>query len=190
MEEFKLHEDPQSTVVNIALGRALAKRSKLTEAQAELENGLLMRQRLPDLNPWPTSIGLLTLSEVEFARGDRNGARKVLAKARSILEGYPDAGIFPELLERQEQKLRARKPRDGQLGAELTERELAVLRLLGSELTTRQMAESLYVAPNTVRTQIKSIYRKLGVSSRGAAVQEAQARGLIYPDYHKAAHIP
>ena len=40
------------------------------------------------------------------------------------------------------------------------------------------MAQSLYVAPNTVRTQIKSIYRKLGVSSRGAAVEEAHAMGL------------
>jgi LuxR family transcriptional regulator, maltose regulon positive regulatory protein len=179
VEMFKLHEVPQSTVVNIALGRALAKRSKLTEAQAELENGLLMRQQLPDLNPWPTIIGLLTLSDVELTRGDRSGARKILAEARSILEGYPDAGIFPELLERQEQKLQARKPREGQLNEKLTERELAVLRLLGGELTVRQMAESLYVAPNTVRTQIKSIYRKLGVSSRGAAVQEAQARGLI-----------
>jgi LuxR family transcriptional regulator, maltose regulon positive regulatory protein len=53
-----------------------------------------------------------------------------------------------------------------------------VLRLLVGELSTRQVAESLYVAPNTVRTQIKSIYRKLGVSSRGAAVEEAHARGL------------
>ena len=134
---------------------------------------------MPELNPWPTIIGLLTLSEVRLARGDRSGARQALAEARAILEEYPDAGIFPELLERQERKLRARKPREGQLGAELTERELDVLRLLVGELTTRQMAESLYVAPNTVRTQIKSIYRKLGVSSRGAAVEEAHARGSI-----------
>jgi DNA-binding CsgD family transcriptional regulator len=41
------------------------------------------------------------------------------------------------------------------------------------------MAENLYVAPSTVRTQVKSIYRRLGVSSRGAAVEEAHARGLI-----------
>jgi LuxR family maltose regulon positive regulatory protein len=179
VEKFKLQEVPQSTVANIALGRALAKRSKLAEAQVELENGIQVRQRLTDLNPWPTIIGLLTLSDVELARGDRSGARKVLAEARAILQSYPDAGIFPELLERQERKLRVRKPREGQLGAKLTERELEVLRLLAGELSTRQMAQSLYVTPNTVRTQIKSIYRKLGVSSRKQAVAGARARGLI-----------
>lgn len=103
----------------------------------------------------------------------------MLAEARDILEAFPDAGMFPELLERQERKLRARKPRDGQLDGELTERELDVLRLLVGELSTRQIAQSLYVAPSTVRTQIKSIYRKLGVSSRSAAVEEAHTRGLI-----------
>jgi LuxR family transcriptional regulator, maltose regulon positive regulatory protein len=179
VEKFDLQEIPQSSVVDIALGRALAKRRKLAEAQAELENGLLMRQQLPDLNPWPTIIGLLTLSDVGLARGDRNGSRKVLAEARAILEDNPDAGIFPELLERQERKLRARKAREGQLDGELTERERDVLRLFGGGLSTRQMAQSLYVAPNTVRTQIKSIHRKLGVSSRGEAVKEAHARGLI-----------
>jgi ATP/maltotriose-dependent transcriptional regulator MalT len=69
--------------------------------------------------------------------------------------------------------------RDGSLNGELSERELDVLKLLLSELSTRQMAQSLYVAPSTVRTQIKSVYRKLGVSSREQAVQEARARGLI-----------
>ena len=54
-----------------------------------------------------------------------------------------------------------------------------MLLLLGGELSVRQIAESLYVAPSTVRTRIKSIYRKLGVSSRDKAVEEAQARGLI-----------
>jgi LuxR family transcriptional regulator, maltose regulon positive regulatory protein len=87
--------------------------------------------------------------------------------------------VFPELLERQERKLRARKPREGQLDGELTERELEVLRLLAGELSTQQMSESLYVAPSTVRTQIKSIYRKLGAFSRGEAVEEARTRGLL-----------
>jgi LuxR family transcriptional regulator, maltose regulon positive regulatory protein len=157
----------------------LAERGKLEEAQKELESGISTRRRLPGLSPWPTLLGLLALAPVRAARGDRAGARAVLAEARDILEAFPDAGIFPELLERQERRLRARKPREGQLDGKLTERELDVLRLLGGELSARQMAESLYVAPSTVRTQIKSIYRKLGVSSRGAAMHEAHARGLI-----------
>jgi LuxR family maltose regulon positive regulatory protein len=41
------------------------------------------------------------------------------------------------------------------------------------------MARGLYLAPNTVRTHIKSIYRKLGVSSRKQAVEEAYLRKLL-----------
>jgi LuxR family maltose regulon positive regulatory protein len=170
---------PQTTLAPIALGRALAERGKLEEAQKELESGLSARRRLPGLSPWPTLIGLLALAQVRAALGDRAGGRAALAEARAILEAFPDAGNFPELLERQERRLRARKPREGQLEGELTERELHVLRLLGGELSTRQMAQNLYVAPSTVRTQVKSIYRKLGVSSRDQAVEKAHARGLL-----------
>jgi LuxR family maltose regulon positive regulatory protein len=122
---------------------------------------------------------LLALAPVRAALGDRAGGRAVLEEAREILEAIPDAGMIPELLDRQERKLRARKPREGHLDEELTEAELDVLRLLSSELSTREMAQSHYVAPSTVRSQIKSIYRKLGVSSRGEAVDEGHARGLI-----------
>jgi len=179
VERLRPHRIPQTSLAPIALGRALAERGELEEAQEELESALSARRRLPGLSPWPTLIGLLALAPVRAARDDRAGARATLAEARDILETFPDAGIFPELLERQERKLRVRKPREGQLDGELTERELDVLRLLVGELSTREMAQSLYVAPSTVRTQVKSIYRKLGVSSRGEAVEEAHARQLI-----------
>jgi LuxR family maltose regulon positive regulatory protein len=179
VDRFKLRGNPQASLAPIALGRALAERGKLGDAQEELESALSARRRLPGLSPWPTLIGLLALSQVRAARGDRAGGRSALAEARAILEAFPDAGMLPELLERQERKLRTRKPREGQLDGELTERELDVLRLLVGEQSTTQMAQSLYVAPNTVRTQVKSIYRKLGVTSRGEAVEEAHARGLI-----------
>src|SRR5919112_241528 len=116
---------------------------------------------------------------LRLSPGGRAGARTVLAESRSILENRTDAGIFPERLESLERKLRANMSRDGQLNGELTEREMDVLRLLGGELSTREMGLDLYVSASTVRTHIKSIYRKLGVSARQEAVEEARLRGLI-----------
>jgi len=179
VDRFRLHKVPQATLAGIALGRVLAERGIIDEAQEELESALSARRRLPGLSPWPSLLGLLSLSQVKFALGDRAGARSILAEARAILEPYSNAGFFPELLEHQERKLRAHKSRNGSLNGELTQRERDVLVLLGGELSTRKMAQSLYVAPSTVRTQVKSIYRKLGVSSRKDAVKEAHIRNLI-----------
>ena len=180
VERLRQYRIPQTSLAPIALGRALVERGRLEEAQKELESGLSARQMLPGLSPWPTLIGLLALAAVLSTRGDRVRAREVLVEARATLAPFgDDTGIFSELLEREERKLRRIKRRDGSLDGELTERELDVLRLLVGVSSTRQMAESLYVAPSTVRTQVKSIYRKLGVSSRGAAVQEAHARELL-----------
>ncbi|WP_133828029.1 LuxR C-terminal-related transcriptional regulator [Actinomycetospora succinea] len=61
----------------------------------------------------------------------------------------------------------------------LSERELVILALLPSLLDAPTMADELVVSVNTVKTQIRSIYAKLGVSSRRGAVTEAQERGLL-----------
>jgi LuxR family transcriptional regulator, maltose regulon positive regulatory protein len=178
-DKYGLQGIPQAALAYIALGRVLAERGKLDEAEKELMSGLSVRRKFLDLSPWATLLGLLPLAQMRSARGDRAGARTVLAEARTIMKPFADdAGIFPELLERQERKLRTNQERHGHLNEELTERELDVLRLLDGALATQQMADSLYVAPSTVRTQVKSIYRKLGVSSRKDAVEEAHARGL------------
>jgi LuxR family transcriptional regulator, maltose regulon positive regulatory protein len=55
----------------------------------------------------------------------------------------------------------------------LSERELDVLRLLGSDLNGPDIARELIVSLNTVRTHTKSIYAKLGVNNRRAAVRRA-----------------
>jgi DNA-binding CsgD family transcriptional regulator len=61
----------------------------------------------------------------------------------------------------------------------LSERELEVLRLVAEGLTDARVAEGLYVSPRTVGFHLRSIYRKLGVPSRAAAVREAAKRDLI-----------
>ena len=64
-------------------------------------------------------------------------------------------------------------------GGLLSDRELTVLRLLSSRLTTTEITGALFVSPNTLKSHMKSIYRKLDVSSREDAVREGETRGLI-----------
>ncbi len=61
----------------------------------------------------------------------------------------------------------------------LSERELEVLRLLRSELSGPEIARELVVALSTVRTHTKTIYSKLDVNSRRAAVKRAAELDLI-----------
>jgi len=61
----------------------------------------------------------------------------------------------------------------------LSERELEVLRLLKTNLSSTDIAEELTISVNTVRTHIKSIYSKLNVHNRQDAVQRAQELELL-----------
>jgi LuxR family maltose regulon positive regulatory protein len=63
----------------------------------------------------------------------------------------------------------------------LSERELDVLRLLASDLDGPAIARRLFVSVNTMRTHTKSIYAKLGVNSRRAAVRRAEDLDLLSP---------
>ena len=76
--------------------------------------------------------------------------------------------------------------RGGGLVDPLSERELEVLRLLGSDLDGPGIARELVVSLNTVRTHTKHIYTKLGVNNRRTAVTRAHQLGL--GRVHQAGH--
>jgi LuxR family maltose regulon positive regulatory protein len=68
----------------------------------------------------------------------------------------------------------------GNMGASsLTGAELRLLPYLSTHLTFGEIAERLYVTHSTVKTQTTSIYRKLGVSSRSAAIERLTEAGLL-----------
>jgi DNA-binding CsgD family transcriptional regulator len=62
--------------------------------------------------------------------------------------------------------------------AGLSAREVEVLRLVAEELSDAQIAERLYVSLHTVKSHLRSIYTKLGVSSRSAATRFALEHAL------------
>jgi DNA-binding CsgD family transcriptional regulator len=61
----------------------------------------------------------------------------------------------------------------------LTPREVEVLRLVAEGLSDVQVAERLFVSARTVHAHLRTIYGKLGVSSRGAATRWAVERGMV-----------
>jgi LuxR family maltose regulon positive regulatory protein len=92
-------------------------------------------------------------------------ARRILAasaaRARKTATPLPPDGEIPPFVE------------------PLTERELQVLRLLATGLSSTETAEELVIAVSTVRSYIKVIYRKLDVHSRAEALERARQLNLL-----------
>jgi PAS domain S-box-containing protein len=70
-------------------------------------------------------------------------------------------------------------PDDGPPPADLTPRELTILRLIAGGASTRAMAEQLHVSPVTVRNHVQHILEKLGLHSRLEAAAYATRHGLV-----------
>jgi HD-GYP domain-containing protein (c-di-GMP phosphodiesterase class II) len=63
--------------------------------------------------------------------------------------------------------------------AELTDREVEVLRLIARGRSNREVAQQLFIAPKTVGRHVENMYRKIGVSSRAAAAVFAMENRLL-----------
>src|SRR5262249_30186124 len=109
---------------------------------------------------------------------DVAGARAVLGQARDVLRLRPGLGVLPDQVE--ELALHLETKQTGIVGASsLTAAELRLVPFLNTHLTYPQIAARLYVSRNTVKSQAISIYQKLGVSTRGDAVQRLRDLGLL-----------
>ena len=108
------------------------------------------------------------------------------AFARELFAAVTTAGgAAPEPTEARPDELQAALPAPGlpptrpELIDPLSDRELDVLRLLGSDLDGPAIARELVVSLNTVRTHTKHIYTKLGVNNRRAAISKAHQLDLL-----------
>jgi LuxR family transcriptional regulator, maltose regulon positive regulatory protein len=124
---------------------------------------------------------LLQRALVRRALGLRTEARAMLAEARDRIESCPDPGILSQRVEEVARKLMPAQVR-AHPDDVLTERELEVLRLLAEGLTKREAATALFLSYSTIHSHTKSIYRKLGGSSRDAVLEQARGLGLIAAD--------
>ena len=119
------------------------------------------------------------LAGVLLRRGDAAAARDLLDGAGRAVQTLPETPALRAALDDAWGQADAYAATALEDGDELTFAELRVLRFLPSYLTLGQIAKRLDVSTNTVKTQAHAVYRKLGVSSRSAAVERAAAIGLV-----------
>jgi LuxR family maltose regulon positive regulatory protein len=183
--------------------------ARLLTAQGRPDEALTLLESLVPVAEWRGRPGMLIeihmLQALAWqARGDTDQAMAALERAISLAEpegyvrtfvdeGEPMTELLHEAAERgiapgYVNKLLATldvskyeglgKPPQPLLEP-LSERELEVLRLLDTHLSSTEIAEELCISANTARFHIKNIYGKLGVHRRSDAVQRARELGLL-----------
>ena len=124
---------------------------------------------------------LVLLARVRLRRGRLGEAEAALRSAREALGELVDSGLVPALAGEVQRELEAATGRaaGGEVLDPPTGAELAVLRLLATDLSTREIGERLFLSPNTIRSHRRALYLKLGVHSRADAVARATALRML-----------
>ena len=121
----------------------------------------------------------LHLAKVYLARSDHAKARHLLREIDDVLGHRPDLGTLVDEVRDFRGLLDSGAGAPTAGGPPLTPAELRLLPYLQTHLTIGEIGERLFVSRNTVSSEVASIYRKLGVSSRNDAVEQATAIGLL-----------
>jgi LuxR family transcriptional regulator, maltose regulon positive regulatory protein len=147
-------------------------------ARSQVAHALRLRPLATWALPW-TAVGLrLEVAKVCLSLSDWAGARNMLSETGQILRHRPDLGILVPRAEQLRSQLATVAL--GSLGASaLTAAELRLLPYLQTHLMYREIGQRLYISTNTVKTQTRSLFRKLGVSTRREAVERARELGLL-----------
>ncbi len=172
---------PSSALLHAVRSLEAAQRELPDRARAAAGRARLLMAGNAELMPWFAVMTRLVLARSAVLTGDREGARGLAHEAAAVLSGTPDL----PLLAADAGSLAGALGTDGApatgAGA-LTPAEMRVLGHLPTHLTFREIGERLHLSRFTVKSQALAVYRKLGVASRGEAVDRARALGLLAGD--------
>ncbi|MBZ2197084.1 LuxR C-terminal-related transcriptional regulator [Occultella gossypii] len=177
----RMDDYPTSAPVFAAAARLAVHDGDLTTARRELTRGMRVRVSCTYAFPTLAVRTRLNFARTSWALGDNAAVRHLLREIDDVMLHRPDLGVLgDEVLEfrRDFEAGPTSATSDGRTSP-LSPAELRLLPYLQTYLTIREIAERLFISRNTASTEIGAIYRKLGVSSRGDAVRQAIARGLL-----------
>ena len=158
------------TIVAAVLGC----RGDLEGAALAVDRANALLPRLTGAYWWQMIVTRILLAPVLASLGRGTEAERFVEEAETLLAEHDDAGLLPDWHAESARHLRRPVRREHRSRA-LSAAERRVLRLLASDLTLRENGQELFLSANTVKTHKRSIYRKLGVSSREEAVKAGRS---------------
>lgn len=167
-----------TTCLALAVGARIALRRRDT-ARAEHLLARAMRDR--PLCTYVTPIFAIKvrieLSRAHIALGNTATAAHLLNEIEELQRLRPDHGTLDDAVDDVRASLDKSRALLG--GSPLTPAELRLLPYLQTHLTISEIADRLFVSRNTVSSQVGSVYRKLQVTTRSAAVERAGEIGIL-----------
>ena len=176
--QWRSHENSMAALTFAASARLAVRDRDLAHAREYVAHAMRLRAQATWAQPSFAVRLRLELARLLLAMADPAGARGLLREIDDILRHRPDLGVLVDQVEGLRHQLATMPP--GKIGvSSLSPAELRLLPYLQTHLTHEEIGQRLYVSLNTVRTQTQSIYRKLDVSSRADAVDQARRVGLL-----------
>jgi LuxR family transcriptional regulator, maltose regulon positive regulatory protein len=173
-----LEEQVVGLAVDAVSARIAAHRGAVKQARADLAHAQRVRPMLNHAIPWLAVRVRIDLATTHLALGDPSGARLLMTEVAEISARRGRLGVLEDEVREVTRRIEAA----GEMtsgSSTLTVAELRLLPLLATHLTFPDIAERMVLSTNTVKTQAKSIYRKLDASSRSEAVEQALEFGLL-----------
>jgi LuxR family transcriptional regulator, maltose regulon positive regulatory protein len=174
-----LGDYPMMALALAVSAQVRSRTGRVEEAAADLRHGSRLLEQLEDFAPWFEAETWVALARTAARLDDAPAATRMLAEASRVLKLTPDAVVLGEWIA---QAGLAIETVSISAIRDLTPAELRVLQFLPTHLSFPEIASQVFVSPNTVKTQAQGVYRKLGVSSRREAVEQARAAGLLDAD--------
>ena len=179
IDEHRMHDYATSLLAFAAAARLAVHRGDAMEVDRQLAHAMRARPSCTFAMPVFAVRPRLQLAKVYRASGDATAARHLLKEIDDILSHRPDLGALVDEVDEFRRVLISGAQSGAIGGAPLSPAELRLLPYLQTHLTVREIGERLFVSRNTASSEIGSIYRKLGASSRSDAVRQAMAVGLL-----------
>jgi LuxR family maltose regulon positive regulatory protein len=179
MDEHGLHDYATCILAFAASARLAVHNGDLDEARRQATQAMRARTSLTFVLSYLAVRVRLQLAKVYWALAEQTTAHHLLREIDDILLHRPALGALVDQVSEFRRLVTSGARSEAGGGSPLTPAELRVLPYLQTHLRFRDIGERLFVSQNTVRSQVASIYRKLGVTSRNDAVEQALALGLL-----------